>query len=305
MVERRDVLGQIEEVARSLAQPEIPVRARPRERSGDPETAEPFIAAARLVQGLPGRDRNRDHARGAGRQRDRRADKGIDAAAGLGGTLDAAALRHGLGARSVVRSSRGDSPQRNARAVHRFHVDEDEPPRGVVEDAARRSLPERGLVGLAGGEPQIVVEEEPQVAETLRVVRDLDAADHEPEGDVDERLDPELELKLRGDEGKADDRRVAALDGTGLEGLRDPVRFSVDGDPDSGGAAEDLVLGCHRGRVELAEGAVAVSSGENASVPDDVCARQRDLLRMERLGRSGLGTLAEASALGQPSQVMH
>src|SRR5438876_991459 len=78
--------------------------------------------------------------------------------------------------------------------------------------------------------------------------------------------------------GASSDPRVAALNGAGLEGLGDPVCFSVGRDPDSGGAAEDLVLGGHRGRVELAEGAVAVSSGEDASVPDDVCARQRDLL---------------------------
>jgi hypothetical protein len=39
------------------------------------------------------------------------------------------------------------------------------------------------------------------------------------------------------------------------------------------------MLGRDRRRVELAKGAVAISGGEDASVPDDVCARQRDLLR--------------------------
>ncbi|HKW50759.1 MAG TPA: hypothetical protein VJQ53_03410 [Candidatus Eisenbacteria bacterium] len=57
------------------------------------------------------------------------------------------------------------------------------------------------------------------------------------------------------------------------------MRLSVDGDPDSRRAAEDLVLRSDRRRVELTKGAVAVSRGEDAPVPDDVCARQRDLLR--------------------------
>ena len=35
-----------------------------------------------------------------------------------------------------------------------------------------------------------MVEEEPQVAEPLGAVRDLDAPDQDPERDVDESLDP-------------------------------------------------------------------------------------------------------------------
>ncbi|TMC68189.1 MAG: hypothetical protein E6J13_15145 [Chloroflexi bacterium] len=167
VVERRDVFRQIQEVARSLAQPEIPVRARPRERSRDSEPAERLVAAPDLVQGFSRRDRDGDHARRAGRQRKRRAGEGIDPAARLGRPFDPPALRNRLRSGSLVRSAGSDSPERDARAVRGLHVDEDEAPRGVLDEPAGGALAERGLVRLASGEPQIVVEEKPQVAEPL------------------------------------------------------------------------------------------------------------------------------------------
>src|SRR5262245_52370075 len=108
---------------------------------------------------------------------------------------------------------------------------------------ARGRVAAKGLTGLPRPEGEVVMEAEPQVAEFLGPVRDLDAPDDGFEVDVDIGLDPRLEAERFRREGEVHDGSVAAVGEAPFESVREPVDRSIREEPDARRAPEELMLG--------------------------------------------------------------